>query len=148
MLYSVKALGIKVAETRFERMGAAALNARPALEDVATLMMGIERAVFESEGRRGGGSWRQDSKEWLARKQRLGLDPRIGHATLALRRAMTVRGDENQILEVTDNTIVLGTDLPYARTQQRNRPFIKFTLADKQDMRVIMRDYLIGAFKS
>lgn len=148
MIYMMKALGIKQVNTKFERMSVAALDAKPAMETVADVMMRIFEQIFQSQGRRGGGSWRQDSVEWLARKQRTGLDPRIGHATLALRRAMSVRGDEHQRLEITPHTVNLGTDLPYAGTEQRHRPFVKFTARDKLEMRQVVRDYLITAWRS
>lgn len=148
MEYMIKALGIKQVNTKFERMGIASIDAKPAMETVADLMFKIFYQIFESQGRRGGGSWKRDSTEWLLRKQRAGLDPRIGHASLALRRAMSIRGEANQNLEVTHNLVHLSTDLPYAATEQRHRPFIKFTKRDKLEMRRIVRDFLMGAFRA
>lgn len=148
MEFFVRALGIKQVSTKFERMGVASVSAKPAMESVADLMFRIFGQVFESQGRRGGGSWKRDSAEWLLRKQRAGLDPRIGHASLALRRAMSIRGEANQRLEVTHTLVHLSTDLPYAATEQRHRPFVKFTKYDKAEMRRIVRDHLIGAFRA
>lgn len=148
MLYEVKTFNLKIQETRFERMGRAALDATEAMESIAALIMRIEGQVFESEGRRGGGSWRQDTKAWLLRKQRLNLDPRIGHATLALRESMTIPDDEHQILDITPSSVHLSTDLPYAGTEQRHRPFVKFTPVDRADMRSIIRQHLMDAWRA
>lgn len=144
----VKALGIKRVSTKFERMGVAAVNAKPAMETIASLMFRIFEQTFKSGGRRGGGSWKRDTTEWLERKQRLGLSPNINHATLALRNAMSERGAPHQELEVTNTFVDLRTDLDYAAAVNRVRPFVKFTPYDKLEMRKIVRDYLIGAFKA
>ena len=129
-------------------MAEARINAEPGLQLVATAMMGIIARTFESQGRRGGGSWRQDTPDWSTRKAREGLDPRIGHATLALRRSLTVRDDPAQILHVTNEMVNLSTVLPYAGAEQKNRPFIKFTYNDRRELRLIIRRYLLAAFHS
>lgn len=148
MEYFVRALGIKQVNTKFERMGYAAVHAEPAMESVATLMMRIFAQIFNSQGRRGGGSWRRDTMEWLERKQRLGLDPRINHASQALRRSLTERGAEHQTLEITPFSVDLGTDLEYAAAVNRVRPFVKFGQRDRLEMRAVVRDYLMAAFKA
>jgi len=146
--YTLEAFGIKEAITRFERMGVAAFAAEPAMEAILRRLMRIIGQTFESEGRRGGGSWKQDTEEWLLRKQRDNLDPRIGHATLALRNSVSVWGAEHQIRDVGPQHAKLGSNLEYADTSQRHRPFIKLTKADKAEMRVIVRDYLITAWRT
>jgi phage gpG-like protein len=148
MIFVIRAMGIKQVQTKFTRMGEAAIAAQPALYSVADLMMGFIDRTFASEGRRGGGSWKQLTTDWLMRKTREGMDPRIGQATQALRRAFTQRGDSHQILEVTNTRINLTTDLPYAGTQQRHRPFIKLTTTDRSAMRGVVRDYLVAAWRA
>jgi hypothetical protein len=145
--YTLEAFGIKESITRFERMGTAAIAAEPAMEAVLKRLMRIIGQTFESEGRRGGGSWKQDTEDWLLRKQRNGLDPRIGHATLALRESVSIWGADHQIRDVGPNYAKLGSDLPYADTSQRHRPFIKLTKLDKVGLRTIVRDYLIMAWR-
>lgn len=147
MEYFIEAFGIKQISTRFERMGFAAISAEPAMQTIADVMFRIFEQIFNSQGRRGGGSWKRDSPEWLQRKVDMGLDPRIGHATLALRGAFSVRDAEHQKLDVTHTLVNLSTDLPYAGTEQRNRPFVKFTKRDKIEMRTIVRNYLMAAWR-
>lgn len=141
-------MGVRQVQTRFNRLGAAAVDATPAFDTIATLIFGIEKRVFDGQGRRGGGSWKRDSVEWLNRKMRLGLDPRINHATHALRNSVTELGAEGQILQISAQQLIFGSDLPYAKTSQRNRPFIDFTLSDKRMMRNIIRDHLIAAWRA
>lgn len=148
MKYTLEAFGIKESITRFERMGMAAIDAEPAMEVIFKRLMEIIGQTFASEGRRGGGSWPQVTEEWLLRKQRLGLDLRIGHATLALRNSVTVLGAEGQIHDVGPHHAKLGSELPYADTQQRHRPFIKLTKRDKVEMRNIVRTWLINAWRT
>lgn len=147
MEFFVEAMGIRQAQTRFNRMGAAALDAAPAFVSIADMIFKIEEATFNGGGRRGGGSWKKLTDEWLTRKVRTGLDPRINHATLALRKSMTVLGAEHQNLEIGPQSLRISSDLPYAATAQRHRPFVKFTLTDKQRIRAEMRRHLVNAFR-
>lgn len=148
MEYIVKAMGYKVVATKFERMGVAAIHAKPAMETSAGEMMRIMRLNFDSQGRRGGGSWRADTVEWLSRKVKAGLDPRIGHATKALRDSMSIPGAAHQILAITDTSVNLGSSLSYAGYMNRDRPFAKFTEGDRMRLRGIIRDYLMAAYRA
>lgn len=141
-------MGTKTVSTQFTRMGESVLDASPALETIADLMMSIEEQVFNSQGRRGGGSWKQDTAEWLLRKQRMGLDPRINHATGELRDSVTVPDAYGQIKRIGRQSLWFGSDLPQAEPSQRNRPFIKFTVYDRQKMASILKDWLMVAWRS
>lgn len=144
----MKALGIKGVNMRFERAGIAAVEAKPAMETIAEMMFAIFEQIFNSGGRRGGGSWHQDTDEWLTRKAREGLDPRVNHASLALRKAMTVRDADHQELVITHTTVDLRNDLPYSETANRFMPFVRFLPSDKLAMRNIIKDYLVEAFRA
>jgi phage gpG-like protein len=146
--FFIKAMGVKQVSTKFTRLGQAAADAAPAMESVAQLIFSIEKTVFNSQGRRGGGSWKQDSPDWLARKIRNGQDPRINHMTLALRRSVTEPGAPGQVLEVSPASLVVGSSLPQAAPSQRNRPFIKFTVADRTAMRGVIREHLMAAWRA
>lgn len=148
MEFFIRAMGAKQVTTKFERAGAAVMDLRLAFTRIALLMMEIEGRVFDSQGRRGGGSWAQDSEEWLTQKMTMGLDPRINHATLALRDSLTEPGADGQVLRIGTTSMEFGSDLPYAQVTQRNRPVIKYTPADRAEMRAMMRDYLISAWRA
>lgn len=148
MYFTITAMGTERVQQRFNRMGASLIDAAPAFTTILELIYEIETAIFESQGRRGGGSWRRDSPAWLARKARQGLDPRVGFATQALFRSVTTPGDPGQVLEMTKSTLRFGSRLPYARAQQEHRPFIKWTLRDKARMRDIIKDYIVAAWNA
>lgn len=148
MEFFLEAMGTKQVATRFNRMGAASVNAEPAFRTIAEMLFKITQTTFESQGRRGGGSWRRDSPAWLARKIRGGLDPRIGYATHALVKSVTEPGAPGQVLRIRRQSLRFGSRLPYAQTQQRHRPFIKLTVYDRSNMRAIIREHLITAWRS
>jgi hypothetical protein len=144
----IEAMGLKRVRTKFARLAEGSAALQPAFHTIAELIYGIEEQTFESQGRRGGGSWERDTQEWLLQKQRLNLDPRIGFATHALRDSVSVPGAAGQVLEIGRSHMVFGSDLPYAQAQQRHRPFIKWTIYDRARMRELIRDYLMVVWKS
>lgn len=145
--YYIEAVGTKLMETKFNRLGRSAVRARPAMRRVAMILFGIERATFNSQGRRGGGSWKNISSDWLNRKIREGLDPRILHARHLLRNSLSEPGAAHQQLLIGDTRVVLGTDLPYAARQNRERPFAKITKKDELLMRAVVREHLMQAWR-
>jgi phage gpG-like protein len=56
VIFFVEALGIRQVQTKFTRMSEAAIDASPVMETLADTMMAIIATIFESQGRRGGGS--------------------------------------------------------------------------------------------
>jgi phage gpG-like protein len=146
MEFFLEVMGTKMVQTRFNRMGAAALSARPAFAQIAEYLFGIEVKTFEGQGRRGGGSWRRDTPEWLDRKIKMGQDPRINLASHALMESVTKPGATGQILKIRDQSLRLGSKLPYAAVSQKNRPFIKLLPGDRLAIRSIMRRHLMNAW--
>lgn len=144
----IELLNERVVERKLNHVAATRANMREILRGpVADVIFEIEEQIFNSQGRRGGGSWAADSPGWLRRKLARGLDPRIGHATLRLRRAMSVRNAPHQRMAVTSQSLTIGTDLPYAATQQRHRPIVKFLPRDKQEIRDIIGLELKAAWR-
>lgn len=133
---------------KFEAMGIAASDAQPVMTEIAGMMMVALGKNFEAQGRRGGGSWKRLSAEWLGRKQRLGLDTRIGFATGALVHSLTTPGGAGNILEVGPTFARVGSDLPYAEVMQRHRPFAYMSAGDRLEMRLAVRKYLVDAWKA
>ena len=148
MKFVFEAQGIEQASRRFNRMGAAAIDLAPVWEEILQYFFYIEDATFQSQGRRGGGSWAQDSDEWLARKAREGLDPRINFATWALYDSMTLEGAPGQVVEITPDALRFGSDLPQAGPSQRYRAFIKLTVEDRQVMAKLIGEYFLLAWEA
>lgn len=156
MRVTIRQQGVKRVETRFNRMGAAAADARPALSRVADYIFRMEAALFRSQGRRGGGSWRQVTEEWMDRKMKnpQTADARILHGSGLLRRAASVRGAAHQTLEIDRDRLNYGVNLPYARAHLEGRghmprrPWIKVTKRDRQAMAKMVQDHLMASWRS
>lgn len=150
MRISVEAQGTERVARKMTLSGARAADAREAFGHIINLIFKIESQIFQSQGRRGGGSWQRLTLDWLRRKTHSpGLDTRILHATGALRRSVTERGAPHQILELSPNHLRFGTDRPGAQAHQTGtggmpkRQFIKFTEKDRRDMRELMAKHII-----
>ena len=147
MIFSFEAFGIEQAKRRFTRLAAAAVNLTPAWAEMLEYFFWMEDATFLSQGRRGGGSWAQDSDEWMTRKAREGLDPRINFATWALYDAMTMMGAPGQVVHMTPQSLSLGSDLPQAGPSQKYRSFIKPTEQDRYIMANIIKEHFVHAWE-
>jgi phage gpG-like protein len=110
----VKIFGTERVNRQLFRGALAVGNMQPALEEVADDMMYAIQQNFNSQGRRGGGSWKFLDKNTINEKARKGQEPFILIATGALYDSMTQRGDSNQRLEVTDHYVSLSSELSYA----------------------------------
>ena len=68
--------------------------------------------------------WTCTCRSWMASKSAAGLDPRILHATLALRKSLTEHGGDN--VEVVGNQgLTFGSSVPYGgfhKTGTANMP--------------------------
>jgi len=136
---------VRVKEIRdaYARIGAARRNIRPAMEIIAVEMANVAKETFESQGRRGGGSWQFLSPERVHEKEREGLDPRILYATHRLFQSMTEIGSSENIVQIQkinpdDYSVALGTEVPYARvmwsgSSKRHIPARKFYKAIPTD---------------
>jgi hypothetical protein len=146
MIFTFKALGIEEAKVRFNRLGAAAIDLAPAWAEILQYFYWIEDATFQSQGRRGGGSWAEDSEDWLAQKARMGLDPRINFATWALYDAMTLPDAPGQKIHMTPASLEVGSDLPQAGPSQQFRTFVKLTPQDRVEFAELMKRHFIRAW--
>jgi len=107
--------------------------------------------TFSSQGRRAGGSWKQNTEEWWERKQTLpeydaSLGPRIGFFTGALYRSFTDEEDPNSFVETGPNFVNVGSELDYAEAFDYDRP-IRITQNDSLKLGEIIREYMITAWE-
>lgn len=152
MNFEVKVFNGRVVETKFNRMGAKVKDARPAFRRIVDRLYAIEKAMFESGGRRGGGSWKRVSSEWMARKIREGRDLRTMHYTGDLRRSLTEPGAKYQVLRVGKTQLVFGTTRPGAEAHQHGRgvprrPVIRLTKRDRAMFRDEIRKHLMTVWR-
>jgi phage gpG-like protein len=144
--FFIEIVGDKVVEYNLRRMGRAAIRARPAMRKIAEMLLVIEGKIFEGQGRRGGGSWAQLTEEWLMKKIRMGLDPRINIATGALMKSMSEPEAPHQLLHIGDTRVLLGSSLPYAETAERHRPYSRLTQGDQIAMGLIVLEHITSKF--
>jgi len=135
------AFGFKQSAANRRKMGRdAMLSMKDPLDEIVDDITEIEETVFNSGGRRAGGSWKRVTPRWQRRKAAKGLDARTMHATKRLRRSLTYRGDPEMIQDVRplEGTIRFGTKVPYAEMHAKGlhgmpkRPVITFTQGDKK----------------
>ena len=102
-------------------------NLRPAMEIIGEEMADNARETFESQGRRGGGSWTKLSEKRMREKAREKIDPRIefGETHRLYVSLAQIGSPENKlIIKGSANTwaVALGTTVPYAKAQHRGVP--------------------------
>jgi len=150
VVMSIRAQNLPVIEEKIKYMGRKGRAPRPAMLQISGKMVLAVDQRFQSQGRRGGGSWRKLSEDWLFAKLARGLDPRILFATGELHRSLVRINHPNNKLRITGTSIEYGSTLPYANTQMfgdpaRNipaRPYIRFTAADRREWANILLRYV------
>jgi phage gpG-like protein len=133
------------------RGAAVAADMRPTLNEIADDMMNVVEATFTGQGRRYGGSWKALEPATIRRKLKKGQDSRILIATGAMMDSMTKRGDENQHLVVTADSIELSSNLDYPEVHQKGkghmpqRKFIQFYSQDRKRWSNMVKADLMAA---
>lgn len=152
MKFVITSYGDRVVSRKLMRFSEAALVTRPVMEEVAVDMMRIERKVFSSQGRRGGGSWRSLSPSTVRKKIKMGQDPRILFATHRLFDSVTRAGHPDSALKISNDAIDFGSKRPGAVAHQKGlgvpqRKFINFTEADRRRWVKMVQVHLVSGFR-
>jgi phage gpG-like protein len=150
----VQLIGGDKVEAVLRRSAVNTRNAAPAFDRIATYLMRITEKQFESQGRRGGGSWARLTPAWAQRKVALGGDPRILHFTGALRRSVTTRKARGQILVVQRDSLQFGSELEYAAVHQRGhtamnipaRPYLKLLTIDRRAIGSLISEHVMDSW--
>lgn len=111
--------GDKQIDREFLRFNQRASDIRPVGEALHADFLKIEELQFSTEGRYGSGGWHILALSTIRKKTFAGLDRRILHATLALRRSLTEEHGEGTIREIQTDGFRFGTRIPYAQYHQR-----------------------------
>lgn len=136
---------------RLENAGEGVNELLPVLVRISEDMMRIEKIVFDSQGRRGGGQWKPLKPETIKRKG----SNRILHRTGALEASLTEPGATNQILKFGPRSVEFGTSDPIAVYHDQGayaagvprRPLIKLVPGDVKRWNKMISDYLIRKHK-
>jgi hypothetical protein len=106
--FTFEAYGDKLVRRRMLDVSDRGIDARPAFSQIADDLMVFETRRFDTEGN---GTWAPLAPTTVREKAERHLDPRILHATLALRRSLTRRGDPEQTLIIGSSFLVFGSKL-------------------------------------
>lgn len=139
--------GAKIWSERLRRMSIRAEHARPFFQyEMIPDMERIEDQLFVSQGRRGGGSWKGLSPDYLRRKMRSGLDPRINIATGTMLASLVNEDMPYAVREITDFKLVFGSRAPGVEQSQKYRPVMKFTKYDRRRWAQWWAEYITMRF--
>lgn len=126
------------------RVGQNARDMRPAFDSVEALMRGVSSKQFSSQGKAFSGGWAPLAPSTVARKARAGLDKRILHATLRLRRSFTDKNHKDHVYRATADEMFVGSRVPYGVYHQkgtdrmpRRRPFELDEATRKRVVRIL-----------
>lgn len=117
----IDVFGSPLLERRLHETGERAADIEPALSSVAGDLRALIDRGFDDRGLPHGRAWPPLSPDTIARKLR-DKDPtvranatKILNATERLRKSLTDPHDEEHIEHVTDTTLVLSSEVPYAK---------------------------------
>jgi hypothetical protein len=152
--------GIDITVTGTERnarrimaVGERALDYRPIFSVLSDDWDELVDEQFETEGRRSlPGGWRRLSESRIKQKAAQDLDPRIMHATLALRNSLTKKGARGSIRRIRPHLLLRGTSIFYAPYHHNpssgsrlpRRPIYIFTNRDRAAWHDVMQDFIIS----
>jgi len=128
------------------------INMMDVMSRIVLDMMKIEKTIFSSSGRRGGGSWKRLKPETIARK---GGDTRILRHTNVLEESLTEPGAPFQILEMYSSGFEFGTSRPWSFVHQYGsskmhvprRQFIKFLPTDYRKWTRWVSEHVVEPFQ-
>lgn len=116
-------------------------------------MMLVEERIFETQGRRGGGSWKKLKPETVRKKGTTEIlrtrGAKSGYSRFpadSLFKSLTEPGAPYNVTEVTRNRIAFGTKHPYAEVIASQRPFMRFTESDVNRWNDMIAMYLMEPF--
>lgn len=147
---------------RFRNMSEEAQHTKPVMRLISLDMMEVEKAVFNSKGRRGGGSWKKLKLDTVKKKGTAeilktdGSNPNYSSLgpNNTLFKSLTEENALYQISDVGDDHVEFGTSRPYANVHQDGhwmrgipaRPFLRFTANDTTRWANMIESHLMRGF--
>lgn len=130
-------------------------NAKKLWPSIFHLLESREKRQFSTQGKYASGGWAPLAPSTKARKAAMGLDPRILHATHALRDSL-IGKTKDSVRKSKRSSMEYGTSLPYGGIHQhggahipQRRP-VELTMATRKEItkrvqRFIMTGQVLGA---
>ena len=137
------------------RVGDNAMDMRGAFEEIRDMILETEEKQFSSQGAAYSGGWKPLAPSTKQYKASRGLDPRILHATLRLRKSLTKKGHADHVFRSSGDEMFIGSKVPYGPYHQhggdrlpRRRPF-QFDNSVRNDILKTLQRHLVdgGAFR-
>lgn len=155
MIIQLSAFGEKQVSREIMRVGQYAGDATPVMRVLARYWLKELARNFDTAGRHASGGWAPLKPSTVADKRSKGLDPRILHATLRLRRSLTEVGAPDGIRIIAPHQAAVGTTVPYARYHQtgtrkmpRRRPLELNEAARKRSVKIVQRYIITGKLEA
>lgn len=144
----IQTYGGRVMRRRLARLENKVRYPRAAFQEAYDRFRELMQIHFGGEGRGPSGPWAPLQDATVARKMRLGLDPRILHETLTLRSSLTSKGARGAVFRTQGDTAIFGTSIPYSRRHQGGtvhmpaRPPIDLHAGDKREIVETIQEWL------
>lgn len=143
MRLTIDAAGATVLDRELLRMAGRVDDLSEVMETVIDSVLASAEKQFDTEGAHGSGGWAPLAQSTIERKAQAGLDPRILHATLDLRRSLTERGGDNVAIAERDGATV-DTTVEYAKYLRDKRPLIQPTELERRGWVKAVQHYVVS----
>jgi phage gpG-like protein len=151
----VQIFGEQIVRRRLVRFEHGAVDASLALREVVRILRSSTVANFASRGASSGSRWRDLAPSTVARKRRLGLDPRILRATHRLFNSIIGSGSpggDEHIEEIGPDSLRWGSTVPYGvyhgsskpRHRIPYRPPVRLSDVDKRKIVKVLQAAIVG----
>lgn len=145
----IEAFGHQVMSRQLRTVSDRASDLRPAFEEAHERFREIMQVRFATGGGPPSGPWAPLKKSTVERKARLGLDPRVLHATLRLRTSLTKLRGTGGTLQMNKDGLTMGSKVPYGRFHQTGtrrmvaRPPVGLSTQDRRELVQIIEDFIL-----
>lgn len=150
----IETFGLKQLSRDLLRLRDNAQDMTPAYDDVHQYLLRIQNLQFSTQGQFSG-RWQPLAPSTVRSKAAAGLDPRILHATLRLRKSMTQANHPDHVYQVNPNGFTFESAVPYAVYHQRGAPennlpkrrVVEFSETVKRRVMKILQEHLMSGVR-
>lgn len=129
MQIDVNVTGLDALKAKFQRFQVKQRNWSQELFDIGILLLRSQDLNFRDQGR---------PDRWTPSQAAINRNGMTLVDTGRLRRSVSILGNEDNIFKVQPLSLVISTDVPYAKYLQDERPFLMIQEEDIRNMELIM----------
>lgn len=122
MIITIDGFGEDQMSREILRVSERAEDPRPVLTDIRADFYRYEDILFNTQGASGGAAWKPISPNTVASKRKRGMDTRILHETLTLRRSLTSEVPVDAVSRIDRQGLFVGSNVPYGVYHQSTKP--------------------------